>query len=228
MRRLRLTRVRHAALQRRYSAPSVCPATSASPKLSEDGATVWWLPGRAGLRADHRLPRLSRRRPARSDHARSRCASPTSRRCAPTRYTSPPSTPTSAKARVRLKFAPHHHTHPAGRSRADLGRTCHRHLGDALPGRRAPPTAARLVGYLLFETASPRVVHGQVMTVTLAPERPYTFTVRALDSSGYLSAPRPESDRVHDPHAALHPGRAAPPPGQRLLRRARLGAQARR
>ena len=51
----------------------------------------------------------------------------------------------------------------------------------------------RLVGYLLFEDGVPeRVVDGQVTTVTLASERHYTFTVRALDSYGYLSAPAPE------------------------------------
>ncbi len=52
---------------------------------------------------------------------------------------------------------------------------------------------ARLVGYLLFEDGVPEgVVDGQVTTVTLASERHYTFTVRALDSYGYLSAPAPE------------------------------------
>lgn len=52
---------------------------------------------------------------------------------------------------------------------------------------------ARLVGYLLFENGVPEgVVDGQVTTVTLASERHYTFTVRALDSYGYLSAPAPE------------------------------------
>ncbi len=33
---------------------------------------------------------------------------------------------------------------------------------------------------------------GLTTTVTLASERHYTFTVRALDSYGYLSAPAPE------------------------------------
>jgi spore germination protein YaaH len=50
-----------------------------------------------------------------------------------------------------------------------------------------------LVGYLLYEDGQPeRVVTGQTVTVTLASERHYTFTVRALDSYGYLSAPAPE------------------------------------
>ncbi len=50
-----------------------------------------------------------------------------------------------------------------------------------------------LVGYLLYENGVPeRVVDGLTTTVTLASERHYTFTVRALDSYGYLSAPAPE------------------------------------
>jgi spore germination protein YaaH len=49
-----------------------------------------------------------------------------------------------------------------------------------------------LVGYLLFQDGQPkRVVDGQLATVTLASERSYTFTVRALDSYGYLSTPAP-------------------------------------
>lgn len=53
--------------------------------------------------------------------------------------------------------------------------------------------SGRLIGYLLFENGQPeRVVSGQITTVTLASQRHYTFTVRALDSYGYLSAPAPE------------------------------------
>ncbi len=49
-----------------------------------------------------------------------------------------------------------------------------------------------LVGYLLFEDGQPEeLVHGQTATVTLASQRSYVFTVRALDSAGYLSAPAP-------------------------------------
>ncbi|HXA53928.1 MAG TPA: fibronectin type III domain-containing protein, partial [Solirubrobacteraceae bacterium] len=52
---------------------------------------------------------------------------------------------------------------------------------------------ATLVGYLLFENGTPeRVVAAQSATVALASERRYKFTVRALDSYGYLSAPAPE------------------------------------
>jgi spore germination protein YaaH len=53
-------------------------------------------------------------------------------------------------------------------------------------------SSGRLVGYLLYQDGAPKqVVHGQQVTVALASERHYTFTVRALDSYGYLSAPAP-------------------------------------
>lgn len=53
-------------------------------------------------------------------------------------------------------------------------------------------SSGRLVGYLLYQDGSPKeVVHGQQATVALASERHYSFTVRALDSYGYLSAPAP-------------------------------------
>ncbi len=53
--------------------------------------------------------------------------------------------------------------------------------------------SGRLVGYLLFQDGQPkRVVNGQQTTVTLASNRHYKFTVRALDSYGYLSAPAPD------------------------------------
>ena len=66
------------------------------------------------------------------------------------------------------------------------------------------------MGYLLFEDGNPRsVVHGQTVTVKLASERHYVFTVRALDSAGYLSAPAPELRRLHHAHAALRAGGSA-------------------
>jgi spore germination protein YaaH len=49
-----------------------------------------------------------------------------------------------------------------------------------------------LVGYILFKDGQPdELVRGQVATVKLASERSYMFTVRALDSAGYLSTPAP-------------------------------------
>jgi spore germination protein YaaH len=49
-----------------------------------------------------------------------------------------------------------------------------------------------LAGYVLFEDGEPEgLVHGQTATVALASQHSYVFTVRALDSAGYLSAPAP-------------------------------------
>jgi spore germination protein YaaH len=49
-----------------------------------------------------------------------------------------------------------------------------------------------LVGYLLYKDgAAVGVIDGQSATVALASQREYVFTVRAVDSLGYLSAPAP-------------------------------------
>lgn len=54
-------------------------------------------------------------------------------------------------------------------------------------------TDGSLVGYLVIKDGqAERVVSGLTTTVKLASERHYTFTVRALDSAGYLSAPAPD------------------------------------
>jgi spore germination protein YaaH len=51
---------------------------------------------------------------------------------------------------------------------------------------------ATVAGYLLLQDGQPvGVVHGQITTVALASKREYTFTVRTLDSDGYLSEPAP-------------------------------------
>lgn len=52
--------------------------------------------------------------------------------------------------------------------------------------------SSALVGYELFKDGQEiGVVHGQVTSVALASARSYVFTVRALDSRGYLSSPAP-------------------------------------
>jgi len=65
--------------------------------------------------------------------------------------------------------------------------------------------SGRLIGYVLFEDGQPEeLVHGQTATVALASQRSYVFTVRALDSAGYLSAPAPNLTVVttHTPPSA--------------------------
>jgi spore germination protein YaaH len=54
-------------------------------------------------------------------------------------------------------------------------------------------TTGTLVGYMLYENGEPeQVVHGQSITLALASQRSYTFTVRTLDSAGDLSEPAPD------------------------------------
>ncbi|HEY7830846.1 MAG TPA: glycosyl hydrolase family 18 protein [Solirubrobacteraceae bacterium] len=54
-------------------------------------------------------------------------------------------------------------------------------------------TTGTLVGYMLYQDGEPeQVVHGQSVTLSLASQRSYTFTVRTLDSSGDLSEPAPD------------------------------------
>ncbi len=66
-------------------------------------------------------------------------------------------------------------------------------------------TAGSLAGYVLYKDGAPvGVVHGQSATVALASQRSYTFTVRAEDAAGYLSAPAPDVTVVttHTPPSA--------------------------
>lgn len=54
-------------------------------------------------------------------------------------------------------------------------------------------TTGTLVGYMLYQDGEPKqVVHGQSITLSLASQRSYTFTVRTLDSAGDLSEPAPD------------------------------------
>jgi spore germination protein YaaH len=70
--------------------------------------------------------------------------------------------------------------------------------------------AGSLAGYLLFENGQPEeVVHGQSTTVTLASQRSYVFTVRTLDSDGYLSAPAPDLTVVTTHTPPSTPGKLA-------------------
>jgi spore germination protein YaaH len=83
------------------------------------------------------------------------------------------------------------HTPPEGPAAISASRVTD--TSATLAWQAGAANGGRLVGYLLFENGQPeRVVSGLTTTVTLASERHYTFTVRALDSYGYLSAPAPE------------------------------------
>jgi spore germination protein YaaH len=68
-------------------------------------------------------------------------------------------------------------------------------------------SSGTVTGYLLFKDGEPvGYVQGQIVTVALASQRTYTFTVRTRDSAGYLSAPAPELTVVttHTPPPAPH------------------------
>ncbi len=76
-----------------------------------------------------------------------------------------------------------------------------------------------LVGYELFRNGSAvGVIHGQSATVTLASQRSYTFTVRALDSQGSLSAPAPNLTVV-----TTHTPPSTPDGPERILDHQQLG-----
>jgi spore germination protein YaaH len=82
------------------------------------------------------------------------------------------------------------HTPPAGPALLSA-----EHVTDTsatLSWQAGSANSGTLVGYLVFKDGQPeQVVHGQIVTVKLASQRSYVFTVRALDSAGYLSAPAP-------------------------------------
>lgn len=82
------------------------------------------------------------------------------------------------------------HTPPAGPALISAERVTD--TSATLSWQAGSANGARLVGYLLFRDGQPlEVVHGQTATVKLASQHSYVFTVRALDSAGYLSAPAP-------------------------------------
>jgi spore germination protein YaaH len=171
------------------SAPSTPTGVSAS-EVSEQGATIWWVastPGSspvAGYRvyrdgrlvgqtpgSSMRLARLT------SGHTYSIAVSAIDR----SKQESPRSAPISLSTS---------HTPPSGSPRIEAERVTD--TSATLVWQPGSANSGTLVGYLLYKDGAPvGVVHGQSSTVALASQRSYVFTVRALDSAGYLSAPAP-------------------------------------
>ncbi len=173
------------------SAPPSTPEGLSVSDVSESEATVWWVASRAGgdALAGYRVYRggeLVGQTSSTSMRLKHLAAPHTyaitvsaidadgveSARSAPLELSTahrPPSAPSMlAAARV-----------------SDTSATLSWQAGSAASGAVA--------GYLLFEDGEPvGVVQGQIVTVALASERTYTFTVRTMDSAGYLSAPSPE------------------------------------
>ena len=175
------------------SAGSVAPgapgALSVS-EVSEVGATLWWVPARAGSQRiiGYRVYR---------DGALLGQSTQDSMRLT---HLSPTHTYLLTVAAVDAE----HHEGP--RTPALSLNTTHippggpalisaLHVSDTsatLSWQAGGANGARIVGYLLFQDGQPkRVVDGQSTTVALASNRRYTFTVRTLDSYGYLSVPAP-------------------------------------
>jgi spore germination protein YaaH len=180
----RATRPRHG-----YVLPDAPSKLSVS-DVSEAGATVWWVPGRPGSK------RIIGYRVYRDDHLVSQ-----------TVHDSLRLTHLSSIRTYLIAVAAVDANHREG-PRTPALRLTTTHTPPQAPGLlsalRVTDTSATLswqagaansgtlVGYLLFENGQPeRVVSGQIATVALASQRRYTFTVRALDSYGYLSAPAP-------------------------------------
>jgi spore germination protein YaaH len=170
-------------------APSTPTDVSAS-EVSEQGATIWWVASAAssapiaGYRvyrdgrlvgqtpgSSMRLTRLS------SGHSYSVAVSAIDKAKHESARSAPLSLSTS-------------HTPPNGSPRIEAERVTD--TSATLVWQPGSANGGTLVGYMLFKDGAPvGVVHGQSSTVALASQRSYVFTVRALDSAGYLSAPAP-------------------------------------
>jgi spore germination protein YaaH len=179
----------HAAARRGGGAPSTPGSLSVS-DVGNEAATVWWLPSTPGgsrivgyrVFRDDRLIGQVKSTSMRLTHLSSLRT-----------YTIAVSA-VDADKRESARTPPFRltttHTPPAGPALISAERVTD--TSATLSWQAGSANGARLVGYLLFEDGKPsQVVHGQVVTVKLASQRTYVFTVRALDSAGYLSAPAP-------------------------------------
>jgi spore germination protein YaaH len=158
--------------------------------VSDAGATVWWIPSRPGSQ------RIIGYRVYRDNHLVSQTVHDTLRlthlsslrtylievAAVDANHREGPRTPA-----LRLSTT---HTPPEGPALISALRVTD--TSATLSWQAGAANSGTLVGYLLFENGQPeKVVSGQITTVALASQRRYTFTVRALDSYGYLSAPAP-------------------------------------
>jgi spore germination protein YaaH len=170
-------------------APSTPGSLSVS-DIGDEAATVWWLPSTPGgarivgyrVYRDDRLIGQTKSTSMRLTHLSS------------LRTYAIAVSAVDADKRESARTPPFRlttsHTPPAGPALISAERVTD--TSATLSWQAGSANGARLVGYLLFKDGQPaQVVHGQVVTVKLASQRTYVFTVRALDSAGYLSAPAP-------------------------------------
>ncbi|HEX3911754.1 MAG TPA: fibronectin type III domain-containing protein [Solirubrobacteraceae bacterium] len=171
-------------------APSAPAGVSAS-EVSEQGATIWWAPGKAGSAriVGYRVYRdgnLVGQTPGGSMRL--------ARLTFPHTYSVTVSALDAAK-RESARSAPLSlstvHTPPNGSPLIAAERVTD--TSATLSWQAGSANGGTLVGYMLYKDgAAVGVIRGQSTTVTLASQREYLFTVRALDSAGYLSAPAPD------------------------------------
>jgi spore germination protein YaaH len=172
-------------------APPSVPAGLSVSEVSDAGATLWWLPSTPGG------ARIAGYRVYRDGKALGQTSQTTMRlqRLSTLHsYSLQVSAVDAAKhesahsASLNLSTS---HTPPAGPT--EISALSVTDTSATLSWRAGSATSGRIVGYLLYQDGQPeRLVHGQQVTVTLASQRHYTFTVRAVDSYDYLSAPAPD------------------------------------
>jgi spore germination protein YaaH len=171
------------------AAPSTPEALSVS-EVSESGARVWWIASRPGAAriVGYRVYRDGKLvgQSAQTSMLLGNLSYPHTYAITVTaidanKRESPATAPLSLST---SHTAPEGPTLLAAESVTDTSATLSWNAGTANGGS--------LVGYELFKDGEEvGIEHGQTATVTLASSRSYVFTVRALDSRGYLSAPAP-------------------------------------
>ncbi len=166
------------------------PTGLASSEISSNGATISWIPAQRGALpiAGYRLfrdGRLVGQTSASSMRITSLSSSHTYLIAVATVDSAGRESPQTAPLHLSLNHeAPEGPTQLAALRVTDTSATLAWNAGSANEGT--------LVGYELFKDGvAVGVIHGQSDTVALASARTYTFTVRALDSAGALSAPAP-------------------------------------
>jgi spore germination protein YaaH len=178
---------------RRAAAPTALPGAPGAlsvAEVSDAGATVWWTPAQAGsariigyrLYRDNRLVGQTTQDSLRLARLSSLRTYKIAVAAIDADHREGPRTPT-----LNLTTT---HTPPEGPALISALRVTD--TSATLSWQAGAANSGTLVGYLLFQDGQPkRVIDAQSTTVTLASKRSYTFTVRALDSYGYLSAPAP-------------------------------------
>ncbi len=170
--------------------PPSAPGALSVSDVSDLGATVWWVPSQAGsarivgyrVYRDDRLVSQTNRDYLRLTNLASAQTYLITVSAIDADHRESPRTPA-----LRLTTT---HTAPQGPSEISALRVTD--TSATLSWQAGAANSGTLVGYLLFKDgAAVKVVDGQIATVTLASDRRYTFTVRAMDSWGYLSAPAP-------------------------------------